>query len=135
MSKKSCCQSKYCCVITWFCLMFVSFICGGIFFSGYNSVTEYPVYSYDYNGKLKYTMHYQSQMIYIDSGITMLIIGVFGFIITCCVSCILSKNDQDSNSLLKQPEFVTQPAVQQQLQYLPPQMIPQPQFVRGQGQM
>ncbi|CAL5985436.1 Hypothetical_protein [Hexamita inflata] len=82
-----CCNNRYACVQTFYCFLFMSMLVAGI------------------------------MMLLLDEGfefaycITMVIVGFFGFIITCCYSCITTTKDE-SQCLLQQVQYV--PAQQQQ---------------------
>ncbi|CAL5973121.1 Hypothetical_protein [Hexamita inflata] len=123
-----CQKNKYCCVLTWFCLMFISMMVAGITLCCIQTTYEYPIYSEDRYGKLDYYMHYDYTTLYMGSGLTLAIVGFFGFIITCCFSCILGKSSE------VEYEHVPNHTIPQH-QYVTPQSYPIPQFQRDQMQM
>ncbi|CAL6085781.1 Hypothetical_protein [Hexamita inflata] len=122
-----CQKNKYCCVLTWFSFMFISMTVAGISLCCVLPSYEYPVYSYDKYGSLVHDMHSDDFPLNMGSGLTLAIVGFFGFIITCCFFCIVEKS---SEVMYKQ---VASQSVQKQ--YVQQQAYPIPQFQRGQVQM
>ncbi|CAL5973105.1 Hypothetical_protein [Hexamita inflata] len=122
-----CPKNKYCCVLTWFCFMFISMAVAGITLCCALPSYEYPVYSYDKYGSLVHEMHSDDFPLNMGSGLTLAIVGFFGFIIACCFSCILQKSSEVMY------EQVANQSVQQQ--YVASHACSIPQFQRGQVQM
>ncbi|CAL6081187.1 Hypothetical_protein [Hexamita inflata] len=118
-------KSKYSCLITGFCFMFLTLFIGGITIMCIPTEYDYPVYRTDNNG-LDYW--YTSDSIYLNIGIGlfMTIVGLFGFLISCCFACAL-RPEKASEVSVKQ-QVVQQPQMiqyagpqqyQQQIQYIP----------------
>ncbi|CAL5978482.1 Conserved_hypothetical protein [Hexamita inflata] len=127
-------KSKFGCVITGFCFMFLVMFIGGIIIMLVPAEYEYPVYHTDYNNDLDYYYNYNYLYINTGIGLFMTILGFFGFLISCCVACAIrpektqvqvqvQQQIQQSEQLVQQPPMI-QYAVQQnyqqpQFQYMP----------------
>ncbi|CAL5991650.1 Hypothetical_protein [Hexamita inflata] len=117
MSKKN----QYCCVLTWFCILFISMFAAGITLACIPNEVSYPIYS-EWNNQLQYSMSYNYIYQNVGVGVTLSLVGFFGFIITCCFSCVLKKqNSSETQPLIQTPQFV-----HPQVNY--PQMNHQPQM-------
>ncbi|CAL6109145.1 Hypothetical_protein [Hexamita inflata] len=120
MSKKS----PYCCVFTWFCLLFISMFTAGITLACIPNEVSYPIYSLQ-NNNLSYSIFQYQIYQNVGVGVTLSLIGFFGFIIACCFSSVLKKvnNSSETRPLIQTPLF-DQPQVNyhQQINNQPPQM-------------
>ncbi|CAL5973141.1 Hypothetical_protein [Hexamita inflata] len=117
-----CPKNKYFWVLTWFCVMFISMMVAGITLCCIQTTYGFPIYSEDKQGKLDHYMHNDFITLYMGSGLTLAIVGFFGFIITCCFSCILGKSGEVT---FEQVRNLT----------MQPQQYPIPQFQADQNQM
>ncbi|CAL6003109.1 Hypothetical_protein [Hexamita inflata] len=106
-------KNEYCCVMFWFCILFLSLFGGGIGLSVVPIEVDRPIYRV-YNGQLNIDYDRQFFYTYLDVGVTLIIIGAFGFIITCCFACILkNRNSYETQPLIDAPMYVQQPQQQQ----------------------
>ncbi|CAL6039983.1 Hypothetical_protein [Hexamita inflata] len=110
-----CKKNPYCCVITWFCLFFLSMLIAGITLACIPIEYEYPIYS-EYYGNLSYYMSSNGVYENVGLGVTLSIVGLFGFIITICFSCILKKKTATTTSETE-PLFPKQTEVPPQMNY------------------
>ncbi|CAL5988470.1 Hypothetical_protein [Hexamita inflata] len=108
-------KDQYCCLYTWIFLFFGSLLVAGITLSCTPEEIQYPVY-YEYNGTLSHQYNYTMYYLNVGLGMTLSLVGLFGFIITMCVYCILKK---------KQPNFEIEPLVQK---VITPVQFPQLNF-------
>ncbi|CAL6044033.1 Conserved_hypothetical protein [Hexamita inflata] len=119
-------KSRFACVITGFCFMFLCMFVGGITVMCIPVDMEYPKYYMDSNNDLDYW--YDSNFLYLNTGIGlfMMIVGFFGFLISCCFACAI-RPEKKVQQQVQQEQLVQQPptiqfAVQQnypQVQYMP----------------
>ncbi|CAL5991656.1 Hypothetical_protein [Hexamita inflata] len=117
-----CKKNKYCCLLTWVCIFFLSLLVAGITLSCIPTEFEYPVYS-ERNGNLSHQYTYSMIYLNVGLGVTLSLVGLFGFIITICVSCILKKktlNFEIEPLVRKEIPAVTFP--QMNFQYQQPQV-------------
>ncbi|CAL6031244.1 Hypothetical_protein [Hexamita inflata] len=86
-----CKKNSYFCILTWFCLLFLSLFVAGIIICVMPTEYHYPIYQ-QHNGY--FTYHMDSRDVYqsLGLGITLCVISFFGFFITISFSRILKKN-------------------------------------------
>ncbi|CAL6039501.1 Hypothetical_protein [Hexamita inflata] len=116
-------KSKYSCVITGFCFMFLALFVGGITIMCIPTEYDYPVYR-TYNNDLSYWFTYGSIYLNIGIGLFMVIVGLFGFLISCCFACALRPekvSKVQEQVVLQQPQTMqfTSQQYQQQTQNIP----------------
>ncbi|CAL6003402.1 Hypothetical_protein [Hexamita inflata] len=126
-----CKKNSYFCVITWFCLLFLSLLVAGVTLACIPIEYSYPIYN-EYNGYTSYYMSSNDVYQNVGLGVTLSIVGLFGFIITICFSCILKKKTATITSeteplFPKQTEVPAQMNYQQVQYQQPVQMQYQPQ--------
>ncbi|CAL5999996.1 Hypothetical_protein [Hexamita inflata] len=107
-------KNNYCCVLTWFCLFFISLTSVGITLSCIPIKISFPVYQ-TWNGELSH--YYDNQYIYknLALGVIVSVVGFFGFIITVCFACVLKKKSVPNNFDFVEP-------VQREYIQIPPQI-------------
>ncbi|CAL5988676.1 Hypothetical_protein [Hexamita inflata] len=117
MSKKN----PYCCVLTWFCLLFLSLLVAGITLACIPTEYSYPIYN-EYNNNLSYYWSYNYAYQNVGLGVTLSIVGLFGFFITISFSCILKKKSVSSEIEPFVPKQAVNPPQMnyQQVQYSQP---------------
>ncbi|CAL5988670.1 Hypothetical_protein [Hexamita inflata] len=139
-----CKKNPYFCVLAWFCLLFVSMIAAGIALCVIPIEYKYPIYS-EYYGNLSYYMSSNDVYQNVGLGVTLCVVGFFGFFITVSFSCIMKKKIAVETSetepfVQKQDSETTSQMNYQQVQYQQPvpmqyqtqqfQMIQPVQFVK-----
>ncbi|CAL5977636.1 Hypothetical_protein [Hexamita inflata] len=137
-----CQKNPYFCVLAWFCLLFLSLIAAGIALCVIPIEYKYPIYN-GYNGYISYQMSSNDVYQKVGLGVTLCIIGLFGFFITISFSCILKKktaaseteplvpkHDAETPSLMNYQQDQYQQPVPMQYQTQQFQMIQPVQFIK-----
>ncbi|CAL6012549.1 Hypothetical_protein [Hexamita inflata] len=114
-------RNQYCCLLTWVCIFCLSLLVAGIILSIIPTQIEYPVY-YEWNGNLSYDYRYNYVYQNIGLGVTLSLVGAFGFIITICISCILKKKQYFEIEPLIRKEVAAVTFPQMNFQYQQPQV-------------
>ncbi|CAL5993693.1 Hypothetical_protein [Hexamita inflata] len=124
---KGCCHQKYCCVLTWFCFMFLSMLVAGITLACIETQFEFPIYYEDQRGDLQHSWSYDNYYyMNVGTGVTLAIVGFFGMLITFSFCCVLNKKTEveyEQLAVHPVPQFV-----QPQMNYVPQQQYPIPQY-------
>ncbi|CAL6068092.1 Hypothetical_protein [Hexamita inflata] len=122
-------KSRFACVITGFCFMFLCMFACGITVMCIPVEIEYPRYYMDYNNDLDYWNY--SNYLYIGTGIGlfMTILGFFDFLISCCFACAIRPEKSQGKAQVQEPvqeKLVQQPPM---IQYGVQPNYPQVQFM------
>ncbi|CAL5988664.1 Hypothetical_protein [Hexamita inflata] len=141
-----CKKNPYFCVLAWFCLLFLSMIAAGIALCVIPIEYKYPIYSgYISNGYISYYMSSNDVYQNVGLGVTLCVVGFFGFFITISFSCILKKKtavetsetepfvqkyDSETLSQMNYQQVQYQQPVPMQYQTQQFQMIQPVQFVK-----